>query len=94
MSFLTFGISKSCFCRFNLGAYFINMLRDLFTTFGISEELTSDGGPEYTSNEVQKFLARYGVQHRKSSVGNPHANQRAEVWGPWAPGGPNLVPPL
>ena len=55
------------------------MLRDMFTTFGISEELTSDGGPEYTSHEVQKFLAKYGVIHRKSSVGNPHANQRAEV---------------
>ena len=55
------------------------MLRDLFTTFGIPEEITADGGPEFTSGEVFKFLKQYGVKHRLSSVGNPHANQRAEV---------------
>ena len=55
------------------------ILRDLFTTFGIPEVLTSDGGPEFTSSEVQEFLGVYGVRHRFSSVGNPHSNQRAEV---------------
>ena len=57
----------------------VKMLRDLFTTFGIPEEVTTDGGPEFTSGEVFKFLKKYGVKHRLSSVGNPHANQRAEV---------------
>jgi len=31
------------------------------------------------SHEVKTFLAKYGVRHRVSSVGNPHSNQRAEV---------------
>ena len=54
-------------------------LRELFRTFGIPEELTSDQGPEFTATETAKFLKTYDVHHRKSSVGNPHANQRAEV---------------
>ena len=57
----------------------ISTLRDLFTTFGIPEVMTSDGGPEFASSDVKSFLDRYGVIHRTSSVGNPHANQRAEV---------------
>ena len=61
------------------GAGLVKILRNLFITFGIPEELASDGGPEFVSGEVQKFLSRYGVRHRLSSVGNPHSNQRAEV---------------
>ena len=57
----------------------ITMLREIFTTYGIAEEVTSDGCSEIMSHEVQKFLKSYGVSHRVSSVGNPHANQRAEV---------------
>ena len=56
-----------------------SMLRDLFMTFGIPEELASDGGPEFAAAETRKFLNTYDVHHRRSSVGNPHANQRADV---------------
>ena len=54
-------------------------LRNLFSTFGVPEEIASDGGTEYTSSETQNFLKVYDVAHRKSSVGNPHSNQRAET---------------
>ena len=54
-------------------------LRDMFTTYGIAEELSTDGGTEYMSGEVQKVLKAYGLHHRVSSVGNPHSNQRAEA---------------
>ena len=39
----------------------VQLLRDLFTTIGIPEELAMDRGTEYVSHEVQQFLKTYGV---------------------------------
>ena len=57
----------------------IACLRRWFGTFGVPEELASDGGPEFTSKETQDFLARWGVKHRRSSAYFPQSNGRAEV---------------
>ncbi|CAG2251287.1 unnamed protein product [Mytilus edulis] len=57
----------------------VKRLRETFVTFGIPEELTSDGGPQFTAGKTQEFLKAWGVRHRLSSVANPHANCRAEI---------------
>ena len=57
----------------------IACLRSLFSTFGVPEELSSDGGPEYTAGATKEFLDRWGVKHRVSSAYFPQSNGRAEV---------------
>ena len=57
----------------------ISALKKIFITFGISEELTSDGGPEFTSHAVNQFLNNWGVTQRIASAYFPHSNSRAEI---------------
>lgn len=57
----------------------VNALKSYFSTFGVPEELSSDGGPEFKSMETSSFLVRWGVKHRMSSAYNPRSNGRAEV---------------
>ena len=54
------------------------LLRQHFSIFGCPDELTSDRGPQFTSEETSKFLRDWKVCHRVSSAYFPHANLRAE----------------
>ena len=57
----------------------ITSLRRVFVTYGIAEELSSDGGPEFQSKVTKNFLKSWGVDHCLSSVAFPHSNCRAEI---------------
>ena len=46
----------------------VRLLRDHCETFGVPEELTSDGGSTYTSGVTQQFFKTWGIKHRLSSV--------------------------
>ena len=58
---------------------FTSSLRRTFVTYGISDELSSDGGIEFSSTATKTFLKNWGVRHRVSSVVYPHSNCWAEV---------------
>ena len=57
----------------------VKCLREIFVTYGIADELSSDGGPEFTAEETQQLLSNWGVYHRLSSVALAHSNGRAEL---------------
>jgi hypothetical protein len=52
-------------------------LRKVFMTFGVPEEISSDGGPEFVSGEAEDFYHRWGIKHRLSSAYFPQSNGRA-----------------
>ena len=54
-------------------------LRHVFVTFGVPDDLSSDGGPEFSAMETKDFLNRWGVKHTLSSAYFPQSNGRAEV---------------
>ena len=57
----------------------ISCLRNYFARFGVPEEISSDGGPEFIASATDDFLKRWGVSHRLSSAYYPQSNGRAEV---------------
>ena len=50
-----------------------------FTTFGVPEELSADGGPPFNSSDYRDFLHKWGIQKRQSSAHYPQSNGRAEA---------------
>ena len=57
----------------------ISKCREIFTSYGAPEILDSDGGPQFSAHEFQKFLSDWGIKHRLSSVDYPQSNGRAEL---------------
>ena len=49
----------------------MSICRHLFQTYGTPDELSTDGGPPFTSSIFQEFLQTWCVRHRLSSVAYP-----------------------
>ena len=62
------------FAGAGLSKELIKVFKDIFTTFGVPQEITTDGGPQFSSHDLVLFLEKWGVHHKKSAPYNPHAN--------------------
>ena len=50
-----------------------------FSTFGVPQELATDGGPPFQSVNYTNFLKRWNIRRRLSSAYYPQSNGRAEA---------------
>lgn len=58
----------------------IEVFRQLFSIHGLPEQVVSDNGPQFTSEEFVTFLHRNGVKHIRSSPYHPATNGLAECF--------------
>ncbi|XP_025764368.1 uncharacterized protein K02A2.6-like [Oreochromis niloticus] len=56
----------------------IEVLRGLFASYGLPEELVSDNGPQLVSKEFSQFLELNGIRHTAVPVYHPASNGAAE----------------
>ena len=57
----------------------ISVCRGIFEAYGVPDQVSSDGGPPFTSEGFQNFLKAWNVTHRLSSVAYAQSNGRAEL---------------
>ena len=56
----------------------IEVLRDLFARFGISEQVVSDNGAQFISEKFQAFVRSNGIRHLTSATYHPATNGLAD----------------
>ena len=56
----------------------IKVMQQYFSLFGKPLEFKSDGGSQFDSMEMRKFLEEYGIDQGQSSPYNPQSNGHAE----------------
>ena len=56
----------------------IDILRQVFAVYGLRDQLVSDNGPQFSSEEFQLFLKRNGLKHCRTAPYYPATNSVAE----------------
>jgi transposase InsO family protein len=56
----------------------INKLRETFAQYGIKTTIVSDNGPQFTEQELEKYVERHQIKHVKALVYHPQSNEQAK----------------
>ena len=56
----------------------IAVLRHLFAAYGLPEQIVSDNGPQFVSDEFKTFLQKNGVKHIRCAPYHPSSNGAVE----------------
>ena len=51
---------------------------EIFTHFGVSKEVVTNGGPHFVSHQFEALLQKYHIQHRIDSPYHPQDNGQVE----------------
>ena len=54
------------------------LFEDIFTRFGVPQEIVTDQGAQFTSKLVRGIVEKYKIKHCKSSPYHPQANGHVE----------------
>ena len=56
-----------------------NIWQELFTVYGVPEEISTDGRPQFTSRSFLNFLKQWKIHHQCSFVAYPQSNGHVKV---------------
>ena len=56
----------------------IAVLRNLFASYGLPEQLVSDNGPQFTASDFGNFMRANGIKHIRTAPYHPASNGEAE----------------
>ena len=56
----------------------IDILRSLFSRYGIPDQIVTDNGPQFTAEEFNKFCLGNGIKHTLTAPYHPNTNGEAE----------------
>ena len=56
----------------------VDILRSLFSRYGIPDQIVTDNGPQFTAEEFNKFCLGNGIKHTLTAPYHPSTNGEAE----------------
>lgn len=56
----------------------IKVLRSIFASYGLPEEVVSDNGPQFTSSEFKQFFRGNGIRQTLTPAYHPSSNGAVE----------------